>query len=66
MEGNDVDELERLRADDQAHMDAELAENNEMLARVREEVRPVCLMPSIPYSVPLLLPMSATHRIREL
>ena len=33
-----MDELERLRADDQAHMDAELAENNELLDKVREEV----------------------------
>ena len=34
-----MDELERARADDQAHMDAELAETNELLSKVREEVR---------------------------
>lgn len=34
-----MDELERLRADDQAHMDAELEESNQMLDKVREEVR---------------------------
>ena len=37
-----MDELERLRADDQAHMDAELAENNDLLAKVNEEVRLAC------------------------
>ena len=38
VEGVDIDELEAARTEDQAHMDAELAQQNEDLAQINREV----------------------------